>query len=199
MAIVRIISEDRTLRAPAEIGAFLQPFGIAYECWPVAGRVDRDATAEEILQAYAPEVEAVKARGGYITADVVDVTPQVPNLQAMLDKFNQEHRHDEDEVRFIVKGRGIFYIHPEESAGPLFSIEVEEGDLINVPAGTKHWFDLCADRTIRAIRLFREKAGWTPHYTGDAIASHYEPLCFGPQYIPGNGQPAEKLPTIIKL
>jgi 1,2-dihydroxy-3-keto-5-methylthiopentene dioxygenase len=185
MAIVRNVNGDLTFRAPGEIREFLQPFGIAYENWPVAGRVDPDASAEEILQAYAPEVEVLKARGGYITADVVDVTPEVPNLQAMLDKFNKEHRHLEDEVRFIVKGRGIFYIHPEESAGPLFSIEVEEGDLINVPAGTRHWFDLCADRTIRAIRLFREKAGWTPHYTGDDVASHYEPLCLGPQYFQG--------------
>ena len=187
MAIVRIIPEDRTLSAPDEIRGFLRPFGIDYDCWPVAGRVDRDASAAEILQAYAPEVEALMARGGYITADVVDVTPEVPNLQAMLDKFNKEHRHAEDEVRFVVKGRGIFYIHPEDSVGPLFSIQVEEGDLINVPAGTKHWFDLCADRTIRAIRLFREKAGWTPLYTGDGIAGQYEPLCFGPRYLAGGG------------
>ena len=113
----------------------------------------------------------------------------VARLMLLMDKFNKEHRHAEDEVRFIVKGRGIFYVHPEESAGPLFSIEVEEGDLINVPAGTKHWFDLCADRTIRAIRLFREKAGWTPLYTGDNVASRYEPLCLGPQYFQGNGLP----------
>ena len=197
MATVSIIPEKRTLRAPAEIREFLRPFGIAYDCWPVAGRVDRDASAAEILAAYAPEVEALKTRGGYITADVVDVTPDVPNLQAMLDKFNQEHRHAEDEVRFIVKGHGIFYIHPEDATGPLFSIEVEEGDLINVPAGTKHWFDLCADRTIRAIRLFREKAGWTPQYTGDKIASQYEPLCFGPQYLPTAGLLQGQ--TLVKL
>lgn len=197
MATVSILPEARTLRAPADIRAFLHPFGIDYDCWPVAGRVDRDASAAEILQTYAPEVEALKARGGYITADVVDVTPDLPNLQAMLDKFNQEHRHAEDEVRFIIKGRGIFYIHPEDGAGPLFSIQVEEGDLINVPAGTKHWFDLCADRTIRAIRLFREKAGWTPLYTGDDVASHYEPICFGPQYLPGAEPP--RLQPFIQL
>ncbi len=197
MATVRIIHEDRTLSAPDEIRAFLQPFGIAYDCWPVAGRVDQDASAEDILQAYDPEVKALMARGGYITADVVDVHPEVPNLQAMLNRFNQEHRHAEDEIRFVVKGRGIFYIHPGEPAGPLFSIEVGEGDLINVPAGTKHWFDLCADRTIRAIRLFREKAGWTPEYTGDDLASRYEPLCFGPRYLPGAERP--RLQPLVKL
>jgi cupin superfamily acireductone dioxygenase involved in methionine salvage len=127
-------------------------------------------------------VEALKQRGGYITADVINVTPDVPGLQAMLDRFNKEHTHAEDEVRFIVKGRGVFHIHPPTA--PVFSIEVEAGDLINVPAGTEHWFDLCHDRTIRAIRLFREKVGWTPVYTGNTIAERFQPLCFGPQYIP---------------
>lgn len=184
MAYIRIPSEDRVIDDVENIRSFLQPHGIHYDRWSVAGRIDRDASQEEILAAYEPEVTALKERGGYITADVVNVTPEVPNLQEMLDKFNKEHRHAEDEVRFIVKGRGIFYIHPE-NGDPVYSIEVEEGDLINVPAGTKHWFDLCADRTIRAIRLFKEKAGWTPLYTGDEIACGYQPLCFGPNSFAG--------------
>lgn len=177
MAIVHIPSEDRVIAEPDEIRAFLGSFGIDYDRWEVAGRIGDRATSEEILSAYEPEVNELKQRGGYITADVVDVTPDTPNLQAMLDRFNKEHRHAEDEVRFIVEGRGVFYIHPEP-AGSVFSIEVEVGDLINVPAGTRHWFDLCSERRIRAIRLFLEKAGWTPLYTGDEIAAQYQPLCF---------------------
>jgi 1,2-dihydroxy-3-keto-5-methylthiopentene dioxygenase len=185
MAVIRLPDLDQTLMDPDDLRTFLAPFGIHYDRWPVAGRVGASASAEEILRAYAPEIEALNAHGGYITADVIDVTPDVPNLQAMLDRFNREHTHAEDEVRFVVKGSGIFFIHP--ASGPVFSIEVEEGDLINVPAGTKHWFDLCKERTIRAIRLFREKAGWTPTYTDDPIARGYEPLCLGPAYIP-NGK-----------
>ena len=105
----------------------------------------------------------LKARGGYVTADVIDVTADTPNLDTMLAKFNREHWHDEDEVRFIIAGRGLFHIHPNE--GPVFVIEVEPGDLIRVPRGTKHWFDLCAERRIRAIRLFQDQSGWTPRYT----------------------------------
>lgn len=195
MAHLRIPSEDRVIDDADAIRAFLLPHGIHYDCWPVAGRIDGDASQEEILAAYEPEVTALKERGGYITADVVNVTPEVPNLQDMLDKFNKEHRHAEDEVRFIVKGRGIFYIHPE-NGDPVYSIEVEEGDLINVPAGTKHWFDLCGDRCIRAIRLFKEKAGWTPLYTGDEIASGYQPLCFGPNYLPNKLPPIAQPVTI---
>ena len=195
MALLRIPSEDRVIDDVESIRSFLLPHGIHYDRWAVAGRIDRDASQEEILAAYEPEVTALKERGGYSTADVVNVTPDVPNLQEMLDKFNQEHRHAEDEVRFIVKGRGIFYIHPE-NGDPVYSIEVEEGDLINVPAGTKHWFDLCADRSIRAIRLFKEKAGWTPLYTGDGIASGYQPLCFGPNFLAGKGIHIEQAITL---
>jgi 1,2-dihydroxy-3-keto-5-methylthiopentene dioxygenase len=195
MALLRIPSEDRVIHDVDAIRSFLLPHGIHYDRWPVAGRIDRDASQEEILAAYEPEVTALKERGGYITADVVNVTPDVPNLQEMLDKFNQEHRHAEDEVRFIVKGSGIFYINPE-NGDPVYSIEVQEGDLINVPAGTKHWFDLCADRSIRAIRLFKEKAGWTPLYTGDGIASSYQPLCFGPNYLAGKGIHIEQAVTL---
>ncbi len=181
MALLRIPAEDRSLHAPESIREFLAPHGIFYERWAVEGRVQDGASAEEILAAYGPEVGALKERGGYITADVIDVHADLPGLQAMLDKFNKEHTHAEDEVRFIVHGRGVFHIHPRE--GAVFSIEVEAGDLINVPAGTQHWFDLCSDRTIRAIRLFREKAGWTPVYTGSDIAANFQPLCFGPTYL----------------
>ena len=99
----------------------------------------------------------------------------------MLAKFSREHWHDEDEVRFIIEGRGLFHVHPPD--GPVFAIEVEAGDLIRVPRGTHHWFDLCADRRIRAIRLFQDPSGWTPHYTDTGIDQGFQPVCFGPSYL----------------
>src|SRR5947207_1082190 len=132
MARITIPETGRRLDDPQEITAFLAPFGITYERWDVERRVHPDASSEEILAAYAPEVEQLKQRGGYVTADVINVTPEVPNLEAMLDRFNKEHTHDEDEVRFIVKGRGVFHIRPD--SGPVFAMQLDAGDLINVPA-----------------------------------------------------------------
>ena len=102
MAIVRIPAEDVTLREPAEVGSFLARFGIEYEQWTPDRPLPADAPPEDVLAAYGREVEALKARGGYVTADVIDVKPETPNLDAMLAKFSREHWHDEDEVRFIV-------------------------------------------------------------------------------------------------
>lgn len=185
MAHVTIPAENREISDTNEINAFLAPFGIQYEQWDVAGRIDRDATAEEILAAYSPEIERLKARGGYVTADVINVSPETPNLDVMLNKFNKEHTHSEDEIRFIVKGRGIFHIHPP--GGPVFKIQTEEGDLINVPAGTRHWFDLCVERCIRAIRLFKDPAGWAPAYIDDGIHASYAPVCWGPTHLAAEG------------
>ena len=127
--------------------------------WPVELA---DATNEEILDAYAPEIERLKKEGGFLTADVINVNPETPGLDDMLAKFDKEHTHDEDEVRFTVEGSGVFHIHP--ATGPVFSVTVESGDLINVPNGTRHWFNLCGTKRIRCIRLFEDVSGWTPHY-----------------------------------
>ncbi len=98
----------------------------------------------------------MKRRGGYVTADVIDVKPSTPNLEAMLARFDKEHTHDEDEVRFILAGRGIFFLHLGEKVA---SVEVGPGDMLRVPRGTTHWFTLCEDRRIRAIRWFQQTVG----------------------------------------
>ena len=182
MAIVRIPDENRTLRDEEDIRDFLGRIGITYERWPVHAVSISETSPEEILDAYAGPISRLKAQGGYVVADVIDVCPDTPGLKAMLAKFNIEHWHDEDEVRFIAAGRGLFHIHPADS--PVVAIEVETGDLIRVPRGTRHWIDLCGEKRIRAIRLFQEVSGWTPHYTHSAVDRQYEPVCFGPRYMP---------------
>jgi len=189
MAVVRIFDHDRTLTDASEIATYLSTCGIDYETWKPNRSVADDAPAEEILAAYAEEIEQLKLSGGYVTADVIDVTPETPNLTEMLAKFNREHRHDEDEVRFIIAGHGLFHIHPEH--GPIVAIEVEAGDLLRVPRGPRHWFNLCADRRIRAIRLFQDMAGWTPLYTDSGVDQSYLPVCFGGAFIAAAGHSNE--------
>jgi 1,2-dihydroxy-3-keto-5-methylthiopentene dioxygenase len=188
MAVVTIPIEDRVIRDQQELTQFLGSLGVDYERWEPSHPVAPDAPAEEILAAYSPEIERLKASGGYVTADVIDVRPQTPGLEEMLAKFNREHWHDDDEVRFIIEGRGLFHIHPVDS--PVVAIEVGAGDLLRVPRGTLHWFNLCADRRIRAIRLFKDPAGWTPNYTASGVDGDYQPVCFGASYLPAAEAPA---------
>jgi 1,2-dihydroxy-3-keto-5-methylthiopentene dioxygenase len=181
MATLKIPDEGRTLADEAAVTGYLKGVGIHYERWPATRAIGEASSSQEILDAYAAEIGRLKAAGGYVTADVIDVKATTPGLDGMLAKFSREHWHDEDEVRFIVEGRGIFHIHPPQ--GPVFALEVGPGDLIRVPRGTWHWFDLCADRRIRAIRLFQDPSGWTPHYTESGVDKRFEPVCFGPTYL----------------
>ena len=182
MARIEIKDEKRTLDDQNEVVAYLAGLGIEYEVWQPSHPLPAGASADEVLAAYAPEIDRLKARGGYVTADVIDVHAQTPGLDAMLAKFSREHWHDEDEVRFIIEGRGIFHFHPAQ--GPVLALEVAAGDLIRVPGGTWHWFDLCGDKRIRAIRLFKDPAGWAPRYTDSGVDAGYEPVCWGPSNIP---------------
>ncbi|MBT9331029.1 cupin domain-containing protein [Paracidobacterium acidisoli] len=180
MAVVEIPDEKIVLREESKIRAYLAEVGIEYQHWQT-GRISADAPADDLLAAYAPEIHALKEKGGYTTADIIDITPETEGLAAMLARFNREHWHNEDEVRITLRGRGLFHIHPHGRS--VFSIEVTEGDLICVPRDTHHWFNLCSDHNIRAIRLFQDKTGWTPYYTSSGVDSRYEPVCFGPAYI----------------
>lgn len=181
MAIVTRVDENEILSDPRKIMEFLGRYGIWYRRFEDLEHVGEDATDEEILAAFDAPIRELKAAEGYQTADVIDVKPDTPGLEAMLGKFAKEHWHSEDEVRFIVRGSGVFHIHPKGEG--VFRIEVVEGDMIRVPQGTLHWFDLCEERRIRAIRLFQDSTGWTPHYTESGVDARYEAVCFGPRFI----------------
>ena len=177
MAVIKIPADNVTLTDAQDVTTFLAVRGIEYERWTPSREVSAGAPPQDILDAYSAQIETLKRRGGYVTADVIDVSAATPGLDQMLAKFNREHWHDEDEVRFCIAGRGLFHIHATN--GTVLAIEVEAGDLIRVPRGTLHWFNLCDDRRIRAIRLFQDTAGWTPHYTDSRVDENFLPVCFG--------------------
>jgi 1,2-dihydroxy-3-keto-5-methylthiopentene dioxygenase len=85
-------------------------------------------------------------------------------------KFLSEHIHGEDEVRFFVEGSGAFYLR---IGGKVHQVVCEKDDLISVPAGTRHWFDMGPDPHFCCIRLFSNPDGWVAQYTGDAIADRF--------------------------
>src|SRR4051812_50082056 len=101
MASVRIPDENRTLTDQDEVTRYLSKLGIDYERWPGDERVPAQATPEEVLAAFAPEIEQLKGRGGDVTADVIDVTAQTPNPGGMVGKVRTQHRAHEGEGGFI--------------------------------------------------------------------------------------------------
>lgn len=147
------------------IAAALGEIGVRFERWST-----RNVAGDDILAAYAPEVERLKTEGGYQAVDVISLTPDHPDRASLRTKFLSEHRHAEDEVRFFVEGEGLFTLH---EGGRVFSMLCTRGDLISVPAGMRHWFDMGPAPGFTAIRLFINPEGWVAHFTGDDIADRF--------------------------
>ncbi|MBE9066755.1 cupin domain-containing protein, partial [Leptolyngbya cf. ectocarpi LEGE 11479] len=150
---------------------YLAKINIGFERWPTHADLGSGTSSDDILAAYDSEVALLSKQNGYTTADVINIEATMPNLDAMLAKFDKEHWHDEDEVRFILDGLGIFHINPPDR--PVVAVTVTAGDLLVVPKGTKHWFHLGSERRVCAIRLFQDTRGWAPHYTPTDTAVSY--------------------------
>ena len=116
MAILNIPDKDQILQDYDKIRDFLAGINIVYEYWEPVADLSQDASNKEVLSAYSKLINELKRRGRYVTADVITVNKNTPGLDAMLAKFNIEHRHDEDEVRYILSGRGLFHIHSQAAA-----------------------------------------------------------------------------------
>jgi 1,2-dihydroxy-3-keto-5-methylthiopentene dioxygenase len=161
---------------PAEIAAALAPVGVRFEQWPVRDDVPADADGDTVFAAYRAEIDKLIEEEAFATVDVVALHPSddpgfPEKAKAAREKFLSEHTHDDDdEVRFFVAGAGIFYLHVN---GEVHAVLCEQGDLLGVPKGTTHWFDMGTSPSFTAIRFFHEEDGWVGNFTGDSIALRF--------------------------
>jgi 1,2-dihydroxy-3-keto-5-methylthiopentene dioxygenase len=160
-------------RDPAIIAAELQKRGLEFQQWQARSTATAGASQAEILSCYEPEIARVQAGGGYATVDVIQMTADHPDREALRQKFLQEHTHAEAEVRFFVEGRGLFCLHIGKE---VVQVLCEANDWLSVPAGTRHWFDMGAEPHFTALRFFNNSEGWVAQFTGDPIADRYPRL-----------------------
>ncbi|MBC7660407.1 MAG: cupin domain-containing protein [Chitinophagaceae bacterium] len=172
MAVLKIPDANVTIYNFKEIQSFLEARGVWHDRWEANEVLAPDATQDEVLDAYRSDLKPFMERGGYKTADVINVHAGTPNVDAIRQKFLAEHTHTEDEIRFFVEGEGIFWFHIGEE---VFAVTCRAGDLLSVPANTSHWFDLGPKAHVKAIRVFIDPSGWVANYTGSGIDKRYNP------------------------
>ncbi|ASR44738.1 acireductone dioxygenase [Xanthomonas citri pv. mangiferaeindicae] len=159
-----------------EIARELGKLGATFERWEAAQPVAAGASSEQVMAAYKADIDRISAERGFTTVDVISIAPDNPNRDELRKKFLDEHLHKEDEVRFFVDGSGLFTLHVEDK---VYEIECVKGDLIGVPHGVTHWFDMGPEPRFVAIRFFQQPDGWIGHFTGSDIAQQF------PRYEPG--------------
>jgi 1,2-dihydroxy-3-keto-5-methylthiopentene dioxygenase len=152
--------QGRTYTDADKIRMVMSEYGVPYERWGVRGATG--AQDDQVITIYQKEVDKLKKERSYLTVDLVALKPSTPNLPAILAKFDKEHHHVDDEVRFTVEGEGVFEIEADQ--GKFLKFTAEPGDLIVIPALRRHAFYLTDKQNIRCIRLFKTKEGWEAIY-----------------------------------
>lgn len=155
------------------ISQALNGIGVRFERWQADRVLTTDPSSEQVIAAYRHAIEKLVAEKGYQTWDVISMRANHPQRDELRAKFLSEHTHGEDEVRFFVEGTGLFCLHVQ---GKIWQILCEKNDLISVPAGTPHWFDMGPAPHFTAIRVFDNPEGWVAKFTGDNIADSYPRL-----------------------
>ena len=154
----------------ADIARELGRVGVRFEQWEASQPIAPGASQDEVIAAYRADIDRLMGEAGYQAVDVISLTPDHPDRAALRQKFLSEHTHSEDEVRFFVAGAGQFTLHID---GKVYDVLCEQGDLIGVPDGTRHWFDMSEAPYFVAIRLFTNKDGWVANFTGEDIAQRF--------------------------
>jgi 1,2-dihydroxy-3-keto-5-methylthiopentene dioxygenase len=157
----------------------LDNIGVAFERWEASQVLDAQATQDEVIEAYRGSVNRLMNKYGFKSVDVINMNPEHPQREPMRQKFLSEHVHDDYEVRFFVEGQGLFYLHV---GGKVYGVLCSRGDLISVPSGTAHWFDMGPQPRFKVIRLFTTPEGWVAQYTGEKIADRF-PRLEAPHYL----------------
>jgi 1,2-dihydroxy-3-keto-5-methylthiopentene dioxygenase len=148
----------------------LEKIGVRFERWEASAPLAPGAAPEEVMAAYKRDIDRLVEENGFRSVDVVSIAPDHPERETMRKKFLDEHFHKEDEVRFFVAGSGLFTLHIDDR---VYEITCVAGDLIGVPDGTTHWFDMGPAPYFTAIRFFTEPDGWVGHFTGTDIAQRF--------------------------
>lgn len=174
MAEIVIRNTNERISGDDNVRDFLNNQHVLYEKWDASKLPSElqnnfqlnDEQKAQILSVYDEEIRDLAARRGYQIWDVITLSDSTPNLDELLNKFEEVHTHTEDEIRAIVGGRGIFVIKGSGDLG-YFDVELEAGDVISVPENTNHFFTLMDNRKIIAVRLFIEKNGWVAYPVED--------------------------------
>ena len=176
MATLQYAESARRITDAAQIATILAPLGITLQTIPVTeGRAaallaqpQLDAEAQVALLTALDDVfQRLQREKGYQERDLVVLYPEHPQLPELNARFHRMHTHDDEEVRYIVDGEGVFGFVLED--GAQVELTVQAGDYVHIPADVEHWFRLNDAQRIKAVRYFSARGGWTPHYTNRAL------------------------------
>ncbi|MFL1549410.1 1,2-dihydroxy-3-keto-5-methylthiopentene dioxygenase [Pseudomonas sp. D47] len=151
-----------------DIAKTLAEHGVRFERWQPSP-IEKGASNAEMIAAYQPQIDSL----GYAAVEVLSVSGEHPQKAELRAQFLDERRYSEDEVRFFIAGQGLFSVHVGDY---VYAVRCEKNDLLVIPAGMPHWFDMGENPHVVTLRLFNTAQGRVPEFTGADITGGFPGL-----------------------
>ena len=163
---------NKVLTHVEDIANTLAAVGVRFAHWPAPIAHSIDSAAEELLAAYQTQIAQLLNETGLAVVDVVSFfahTPQAELRTALL----QERSHTSAQLYWCVAGRGLWALHIGEQ---VFEVLCTRGDLIVLPAASKHWLDIGELADFVAIHLCASADALLAPVTGEPISERFSRL-----------------------
>lgn len=164
---------NKVLTHADDIASTLAEQGVGFERWSANTRVEAGASAAEVTAAYQKHIDSWMTAHGYAQVEVLSVSREHPQQEALAASLRDEYRHEADEIRLFAAGRGLLGLHIDDY---VYTLLCEKHDLLRIPAGMPRWFDLGEEPRVVAISLFQTVAGAVAQRTGDDLAQGFPGL-----------------------
>jgi 1,2-dihydroxy-3-keto-5-methylthiopentene dioxygenase len=151
-----------------DIQSTLAEKGVRFERWQ-PGALEKGASEAQMIAAYQSQIEAL----GYAHVKVISLTGEHPQKDALPAERLSEHTCREDQAQCIIAGQGLFSLRIGDY---VYGVRCEKNDLLIVPAGMPHWFDMGENPHFVALHIFNTAEGSVPTLTGNDIARDFAKL-----------------------
>ncbi len=176
MSWLKIFDENKPeaqvefLQDADKISQRLHEVGVCFERWPVDKAIANTASPAELLNAYQEKIDQSKKEKKFIAVDVFRLNSFTPDPDQERGKLLEEHINPKSGLCFFVAGTGIFYLHTDKK---VYVVYCQSGDVISLPAGMPHWFDMGPTPHFTCLRFFNSPHGWETYYTESDIANTF--------------------------
>jgi 1,2-dihydroxy-3-keto-5-methylthiopentene dioxygenase len=164
---------SKVLTHAEDIASTLAEVGVLFARWPLVPGITAGNSAAEIICAYQSSIDHLFSEEGSSAVDVLGLASAPAQTVEMREQFLREHSHNTALARLFVAGRGLFAVHIGEQ---VFEVLCEKGDLLSLPVGTRHWFDLGEKPDGVFICLLGNVDEAAAQFTGESIAEQFTRL-----------------------
>ena len=162
----------KVLTYAEDIASTLAEVGVRYAHWPAPTGLALNGDVEAVLAAYQAQIKQLISETGLTAVDVLSPAADPAQNTELRDCLLQERTYGVDQVLLCVAGRGLLAVHIGEQ---VFELLCGKGDLVLLPAGTRHWLDMGEKSDLLAIRLLANTDA-AASVTSDTISERFTRL-----------------------